>query len=215
MNRFHDRQHAGQLLASQLQNYKNKKDGLVLALPRGGVPVAYEIAKSLVLPLSIYLVRKLGVPHQSELAFGAISMDGQIVFNEEIVKSLNLSKTSMEQVIETEKKELNRRKTSYFSNILPFVLKDKIIILVDDGIATGATLRAAISAIKLQNPKKIIVAVPVGAKSSCQEIETQVDEFISILKPEHLNSVGEWYENFSQTSDEEVSFLLKKIRNKE
>ncbi|EKD74977.1 MAG: hypothetical protein ACD_44C00270G0002 [uncultured bacterium] len=215
MNRFHDRQHAGQLLASQLQNYKNKKDGLVLALPRGGVPVAYEIAKSLVLPLSIYLVRKLGVPHQSELAFGAISMDGQIVFNEEIVKSLNLSKTSMEQVIETEKKELNRRKTSYFSNILPFVLKDKIIILVDDGIATGATLRAAISAIQLQNPKKIIVAVPVGAKSSCQEIETQVDEFISILKPEHLNSVGEWYENFSQTSDEEVSFLLKKIRNKE
>ena len=215
MNRFYDRQHAGQLLASQLQNYKNKKDVLILALPRGGVPVAYEIAKSLALPLNIYLVRKLGVPHQPELAFGAISMDGQIIFNEEIVKSLNLSKTSMEQVIETEKKELNRRKTSYFSNLLPLVLKNKTIILVDDGIATGATLRAAISAIQLQNPKKIIVAVPVGAKSSCQEIETQVDELISILKPEYLNSVGEWYENFSQTSDEDVSFLLKQARNKE
>lgn len=209
MKKFMDRYEAGKLLAELLKHYEKNENAIVLALPRGGVPVAYEIAKKLSLPLDVFIVRKLGVPGHEELAMGAIATGGITVFNDEIIESLTIPKFEMDQVIQSEKQELQRRDTLYRDN-RPFpVLDGKTIILVDDGIATGATIKAAIKALRQQKPANIVVAIPVAAFSTCEEIAKLVDKMICPLKPHEFYAVGVWYENFSQTSDEEVFELLK------
>lgn len=211
MEKFFDRSEAGKVLAKQLKPFANKSNVIVLALPRGGVPVAYEIAKALSLPLDVFIVRKLGVPGHEELAMGAIATGNVTVFNNEILESLNISKTSIDKVIQSEQQELQRRNLTYRDN-KPFPpLESKTIILVDDGIATGATMRAAIKALYQQNPKKIVIAVPVAALSTCQEIAELVDQVVCPIQTDDFYAVGMWYENFSQTSDAEVSTLLKSL----
>lgn len=208
MKKYANRYEAGKMIASQLLKYTKHADALVLALPRGGVPVASEIAKILSIPLDIFVVRKLGVPNHEELAMGAIASGGTIVFNENILSQLHIPASAIQPVIESEQKELERRELVYRGQ-RPFPrLKDKSIILVDDGIATGATMRAAIKAIKQQKPKKIILAVPVAAATTIDELSNDVDEVICPLKPDDMFAVGAWYDDFSQTSDEEVFNLL-------
>jgi len=210
MRKFLDRYDAGKVLAEKLKAYKNNSDVIVLALPRGGVPVAFEVAKALHAPLDIFIVRKLGVPSHEELAMGAIASNDTIVFNEEIVRGLNIPQYEIDQVIKSEKQELERREKAYRGNKKFPNLDNKIIILVDDGIATGATMRAAIKAISQQKIKKLIVAVPVAAYETCLEISKLANELICPLQPENFYAVGAWYDNFNQTEDEEVFNLLKK-----
>jgi predicted phosphoribosyltransferase len=213
MRQFKDRRQAGQLLAKQLANYANNPDILILALPRGGVPVAFEIAKKLNLPLDVYIVRKLGAPEHEELAVGAIASDNTVVFNHDILHSLSLDASQLHAVIEKERHELERRNKLYRKQA-PFPdIMGKTIIMVDDGIATGATLRAAVAAIKKSNPAKIIIAVPVGAPDTCEALKEEVDQLVCILSPQPLYSVGAWYETFPQTTDEEVIHLLQLIYN--
>lgn len=210
MQKFTDRKEAGIILAHRLNEYANNPNAIVLALPRGGVPIAFEISKTLSLPLDVFIVRKLGVPGHEELAMGAIASGNTIIFNDEIVNSLFLSKERIEQVIHNEEQELRRREILYRRN-RPFPnLKDKIIILVDDGIATGATMRAAIKGLYKQKPARIIVAVPVAALSTYNEMASLVDQIICPLKPVDFYAVGLWYIDFSQTTDEEVIELLTK-----
>jgi putative phosphoribosyl transferase len=210
MERFIDREYAGAMLADKLKTYASRKDALVLGLPRGGVPVAFEVAKALNLTLDVFLVRKLGVPGHEELAMGAIAIGGCRVFNEDIVKTFSLSQKSINKVIKAEEEVLLRRDEHYRGD-RPFpVLSHKIILLVDDGIATGATMRVAIKALREHNPAKIIVAVPVGSAATCEALDSVADEVICLLKPMQFHAVGLWYENFSQTTDEEVRVLLAK-----
>ncbi|WP_013321307.1 phosphoribosyltransferase [Gloeothece verrucosa] len=203
-----NRTHAGQLLTIPLAEYANRSDVLVLALPRGGVPVAFEIAKKLHLPLDVCLVRKLGVPGRKELAMGAIGAGGVRVINQEIVGWLNISDEIIEQVADSEQIELERRDRLYREN-RPFPdLEKQTIILVDDGIATGSTVRAAIATLKQHHPSKIIIAVPVAPPETCQELNSEVDQVICWQQPEPLHSISLWYQDFSQTSDDEVRNLL-------
>lgn len=212
MEKFLNRYEAGKILAEALKFYKKKSDVIILALPRGGVPVAYEIAKELMVPLDVFIVRKLGVPGHEELAMGALATGGMIVFNDDILRELHIPKNAIEQVIQSEQIELKRRERKYRSNQPLPKLTNKTIILVDDGIATGATMRAAIKALRQQKPANIIMAVPVAALSTCKEMEVLVDKIVCPLKPEHFSAVGVWYEDFSQTSDEEVAELLLKTK---
>jgi len=210
MEKFYDRREAGKVLAKQLEPYAKRNDVIVLALPRGGVPVAYEISKALAAPLDIFVVRKLGVPGYEELAMGAIAIHGGIVLNEEVIAGLGISQGMIDRVIQTEQQELQRRELAYRGN-RPFpAFTDKTIILVDDGIATGATMRAAIEALKQQKPARIIVAAPVAARTTCEEIALLVDDIICPLRPFNLQGVGAWYTDFSQTTDVEVHELLAK-----
>ncbi|MDJ0659673.1 MAG: phosphoribosyltransferase [Crocosphaera sp.] len=207
-SRFHDRTEAGQQLAEKLESYKNQDNTIVLALPRGGVPVAYPIAKQLNLPLDICLVRKLGVPERPELAMGAIALGGVRILNTDIIHWSNISPQIIEQVTEKEQQELRRREQVYRGE-QPFPkIYNQTVILVDDGIATGSTIKAAIAIIKKQQAKKIIIAVPIAPPSVCQELSYEVDEVMVLKKPEHLNSISLWYDDFSQTTDEEVCSLL-------
>ena len=210
MDKYIDRFDAGKVLAKFLKEYYNKPDVIVLALPRGGVPVAYEIAKSLAVSLDVFIVRKLGVPWHEELAMGAIASGGTVIFNEDIIQMLNVSKTEINQVIQSEQDELKRREQMYRGDRVFPVLTDKTIILVDDGIATGATIQAAIKGIRQHNPAKIIVAVPVAATETYETIKKLADQIICPQTPSHFYAVGAWYENFSQTTDEEVFDLLTK-----
>lgn len=211
MKEFMDRYEAGKILAEQLKSYSKKDNTIVLALPRGGVPVAYEIAKLLSLPLDVFIVRKLGVPGHEELAMGAIATGNITVFNDEIVRDFAISTSAIDEVIQSEKIELQRRNSTYRNDKPLPVFENKNIILVDDGIATGATMKAAIKALKQQKPAKIIIAIPVAAFSTCEELEKSVDELVCLLKPHDFYAVGVWYENFSQTTDEEVFELLKNL----
>jgi len=207
MEKYRDRMQAGQILAEHLSAYENRSDVIVLALPRGGVPVGFEIAKALHVPLDIFVVRKLGVPGQEEVAMGAIAAGGVCVFNEGIVH--HILPSLIESVITTETRELKRREIAYRSD-RPFpLLKDKIVILVDDGIATGATIRAGIKALRTLHPKKIVVAVPVADESLCEQLSTMVEEFVCPLRVPALQAVGFWYEHFSQTEDDEVKACLE------
>lgn len=208
MDNYLNREQAGLLLAQQLKFLKGTPNLLVLALPRGGVPVAYPIAKSLAAPLDVFIVRKLGVPGQEELAFGALASPDTVVYNETVLKLDFLTQEQLDQVILKEKKELARRQKAYRGNKAALALSGKTIILVDDGIATGASIKAAITAIEMQHPHKLIVAVPVAAQSTCEEIQSRVDELVCPLQPVHFYAVGTWYQDFSQTSDEEVIDLL-------
>jgi putative phosphoribosyl transferase len=205
-----NRTEAGRLLALKLKQYTNHQNGLVLALPRGGLPIAYEIAKSLDLPLDICLVRKLGVPKHKELAMGAIATNGVKVLNQDIIDLLKIPTTAIETVINQELQELARRDRIYRGDRLLPKITSKLIILVDDGIATGATLRAAITVLKQQKPNKIIIAVPVVSFDIAEEIELEVDELVCLNKPEKLNSISLWYKDFRQITDEEVRYFLDK-----
>ncbi len=208
MEKYSDRYEAGKILAEQLTAYAKKPNVIVLALPRGGVPVAYEIASALAVPLDVFIVRKLGVPWHEELAMGAIASGGVVVLNESIVRDLAISKAALDQEILAEKQELERREIAYRGNRKVIDFANKIIILVDDGIATGATMRAAIKALRLQKPASIVMAVPVAAWDTYTEMMTLVDKIVCPLKPHDLSAVGAWYDNFEQTTDEEVFELL-------
>lgn len=208
LQKFRNRTEAGKLLAGQLTDYANRSDVLVLGLPRGGVPVAYEVAKELNAPLDVCLVRKLGVPGHKELAMGAIAAGGVRVINENVIDWLRISPSTINEVAAMEIRELDRRSHIYRGNRPLPKVKNHTIILVDDGIATGATIRAAISTLKKQKPRKLVVAVPVAGVSTCEELEAEVDEVVCILKPEDLYAIGLWYEDFQQTTDAEVCELL-------
>lgn len=208
MERYTDRGEAGKILAEHLTEYKNKSNTYILALPRGGVPVAFAIARALSAPLDVLLVRKLGVPGHNELAFGAIASGNTIIFNQDIVHSLTLDEQVIKTVIAKEEDELMRRQTAYRGD-RPFpVLKNKAVILVDDGMATGATMRAAIKCVYQHHPASVIVAVPVAAYATCEEISPLIDRLVCPFRPRNFYAVGLWYDNFDQTTDEEVSELL-------
>ncbi|MEM9484609.1 MAG: phosphoribosyltransferase [Cyanobacteria bacterium P01_F01_bin.116] len=209
-SRFRDRFHAGKELATRLTPYANHANALVLGLPRGGVPVAYEIAKALHLPLDICLVRKLGVPGHRELAMGAIASGGVRILNYDVISSMALSDKILEYVTALELRELQRREQSYRDDRLQPEICDRTIILVDDGLATGATMRAAIAVLQKQDPKDLIVAVPVASLESCQAIEAEVDKVVCLSTPEPFYAIGFWYENFDQTTDDQVRTLLAK-----
>jgi len=213
MEVFADRVDAGVQLASLLTQYKNQKDVIVLALPRGGVPVAYEVAKILHAPLDVFIVRKIGAPMQKELALGAIAMGGVMVLNDEVINLLQVPLSKIERIKEEELIELKRREKQYRGNKPLPNLKDKTIILVDDGIATGATVRAAIAALKQMHPSQIIVAVPVADIEICRQLEKLADKLVCVRKVSSLNAVGLWYQVFDQTSDEEVKFLLNQANH--
>jgi putative phosphoribosyl transferase len=212
MKRFRNRSEAGKRLAEKLIAYGDK-DVIVLALPRGGVPVAFEIAKALNVPLELLLVRKLGVPGQEELALGAVASGGVRVLNDDIVESLGISRQVIEVVTAREKAELERREKLYQGD-KPFPrLENKTVIVVDDGIATGATMRVAVKALRQQNVSKIILAAPTSAPDTYQQLRLEADEVVCLATPEPYLAVGTWYEDFSQTSDEEIQTLLRQLSN--
>jgi predicted phosphoribosyltransferase len=206
--RYRDRSQAGRLLASQLAMYAGRPDVLVLALPRGGVPVAFEVARALHAPLDVFLVRKLGVPGQEELAMGAIASGGIRVINEDVVYMLHIPSSIIEDVASKELHELERRRQLYRDDRPLPAIQNHIIILIDDGLATGATMRAASHALRIQHPARLIVAVPVAAAPSCDLLRAEVDEVVAPLTPEFFRGVGWWYEDFAQVSDKEVHDLL-------
>lgn len=211
VERFRDRTEAGQILASRLTAYAHRPDVLVLALPRGGVVVAFEVAKALHVPLDVLIIRKLGVPGYEELAMGAIASGGVRVLNDEVVRMLVLSTEVINKVTVQEQHELERREHLYRGDRPASDVQGRTIILVDDGIATGATMRAAIATVRKRQPARIVVAVPVAASATCEALETQVDELICIIRPEEFYSVGFWYEHFAQTTDKEVRDLLEHV----
>lgn len=208
MKRFQNRTEAGRLLASKLKEYANRPDTLVLGLPRGGVPVAFEVAKALNLPLDICIVRKLGVPGHKELAMGAIASGGVRVLNYDVVSWLGISSKTIDEVAARELRELQRRDRAYRGDRPPLDVRDRTVILVDDGIATGSTMRAAITVLKSQQPQQLIVAVPVAPLETCNEIQAEVDKLVCLMTPEPFYAIGLWYEDFAQTTDEEVRELL-------
>ncbi len=199
---------AGKELAYALQDYQNLDNTIVLALPRGGVPVAFEIAQKLNAPLDLMLVRKLGTPHYPELAMGAIAAGDIRVLNPQVIYSYNISEAQIDKVEKEERQELERRAVAYRGERPYPDLNNKIVILVDDGLATGATMHAAIDAVRLQNPRSIIVAVPVAPPDSINALRRKVDKVICPLGPTQFSSIGQWYEDFSQVNDETVTKLL-------
>lgn len=207
---FRDRADAGRALAKKLMAYADRSDVQVLALPRGGVPVAFEVAKALHAPLDVFLVRKLGVPGNEELAMGAIAPGGVRVLNEEVVQGLRVPDSVIEAVTAREEEELRRRQQQYRDDLPPPNVRGRTVILVDDGLATGASMRAAVAALRQMQPAKIIVAVPTAAPSTCREFQSEVDELVCAITPEPFYGVGLWYDDFSQTSDQEVRNLLKR-----
>lgn len=207
---FRDRAEAGRLLAEKLTAYAGRSDVLVLALPRGGVPVAYEVAQTLGAPLDVFVVRKLGVPGHEELAMGAVASGGAWVFNDDVMRSLHIPYRVIEAIAVREFRELERREHAYRNGRRALVVSDRTVILVDDGLATGSTMRAAIAAIRRLRPAHIVVAVPTAAPLSLKEIRTEVDDCICYISPDPFYAVGLCYEDFSQTSDEEVRDLLQR-----
>jgi predicted phosphoribosyltransferase len=205
---FRDRSDAGRQLATQLTAYANSSDVLVLALPRGGVPVAFEVARALDVPLDIFLVRKLGLPGQEELAMGAIASGGVTVLNSEVVDTLHIPHRVIDQVAAQEQRELERRERLYRDDRPPPEVRGKTILLVDDGLATGTSMRAAAAALREQAPDRIVVAVPVAASETCAEFRHIVDDIVCAITPDPFYAVGLWYEDFSQTNDQEVRDLL-------
>ncbi len=209
---FQDRTDAGQELAARLTKYANRPDVLVLALPRGGVPVAYEVAKRIGAPLDVFLVRKLGVPGHEELAMGAIASGGVRVINEDVARFLKIPDEVIDAVTADEQQELERRESAYRDDRPPPDVKGRVVILIDDGLATGSTMRAAAAALRKQGPARIVVAVPVSAPETCNEFRSEVDEIVCAVTPEPFRGVGLWYKDFSQTTDEEVRELLERAR---
>lgn len=211
MEKFLDRLDAGAILASYLEDYAMRSDVIALALPRGGVPVAYEVALALSIPLDVFVVRKLGVPGHEELALGAIAAGDTVVLNQQLIDELKLEESAIQDIKHSEQKELLRREHLYRGNRSFPELEGKTVILIDDGIATGATMRVAVKAVRAHNPARVVIAVPVAAHSSCEEIALLVDEMICPVQPIKFYAVGMWYEHFKETSDKEVIDLLEKL----
>lgn len=206
---YNDRQDAGRKLAERLGTYRDRPDVIVLGLPRGGVPVAFEVAQALHAPLDVYLVRKLGVPGHEELAMGAIATGGVMQLNREVIDELRIPDEVIRTVSLREWQELARRESLYRGDSPPPEVTGKTVILVDDGLATGSTMRAAISALKKRGPERIVVAVPVAARQTCELLSSEVDEVICPHMPDQFYAVGLWYRDFSPTSDEQVRKLLQ------
>ena len=206
---FKNRTIAGQMLARELAEYANTTNVIVLALPRGGVPVGFEVAQGLNAPLDVLVVRKLGVPEQQELAMGAIASGGVRIINEHIINLMNISEETIARVAAQEERELERRELLYRGDRPDPELEGHIVILVDDGLATGATMWAAVASVRRHHPAKIVIAVTVGAAATCQELQTAVNQVVCLATPEPFYSVGLWYEDFPQTTDEQVRDLLR------
>jgi putative phosphoribosyl transferase len=209
---FIDRHDAGRVLALRLDKYTGRDDVIVLGLPRGGVPVAHEVAQALGAPMDLFLVRKLGTPGRRELAMGAIASGGIRVLNDDVVRSYGIPESAIDQVAREEEQELQRRERAYRDGRPAPVLEDRIVILVDDGLATGSTMRAAVQAVRQRHPSRVVVAVPVGARETCAELAATADEVICARMPEPFSAVGQWYLNFAQTEDDDVRRLLQQSR---
>jgi putative phosphoribosyl transferase len=210
---FENRRQAGKFLAERLTAYRDREDVVVLALPRGGVPVACEVAEAIGAPLDVFVVRKLGVPGQEELAFGAIATGGERVLNDGLVRVLGITGPMIERITERETSELERRERLYRAARPALELGGKTVIIVDDGLATGATMRVAVEALRRKHPRKIIVAVPVGSKDTCEEFAARADGLcVCAVTPEPFYGVGVWYQDFSQTTDDEVRALLDRAQ---
>jgi putative phosphoribosyl transferase len=212
--RFRDRSEAGRLLGERLREYAGREDVVVLALPRGGVPVGFEVADALGAPLDVFVVRKLGVPGHEELAFGAVASGGVRVLNESVVDAALMGSEDVERVAQRELVEVERREAAYRGGRPPVDAEGKVAILVDDGLATGASMRAAVRAVGERNPSRIVVAVPTAAASTCGELAREVDEIVCLRTPEPFYAVGLWYDDFSQTGDDEVRELLERAAAK-
>jgi predicted phosphoribosyltransferase len=209
LKRFEDRREAGIMLAKKLIGFAGRRDVVVLALPRGGVPVAFEVAMALHVPMDVFVVRKLGAPGHEEFALGSIASGGVCVIDDASVRALQVPKTVLDQIITRERQELERRERLYRGNRQQLDVGGKSVIIVDDGLATGLTMRAAVTAIKKLDPREIIVAVPVCAPITCDELQEHVGTWcVCVQSPEPFYAVGVWYKNFEQTSDEEVQSLL-------
>ena len=206
--RFRNRTDAGRQLAEKLAAYADRPDVLVLALPRGGVPVGYEVARALGAPLDVFVVRKLGVPGYAELAMGAVATGGVRVLNDEIVRGLGISEHEIDAAVAREMQELARRDRLYRGDRQPPDVGGRTVILVDDGLATGATMRAAVQALRQQQPARIVAAVPTASPDTCQVLKAEADDVICAMTPEPFFAVGHWYEDFTQTTDDEVRELL-------
>jgi putative phosphoribosyl transferase len=206
---FKNRVTAGRFLAGKLSKYADRSDVIVLGLPRGGVPVANEVARALHAPLDLFLVRKLGMPGQEELAMGAIASGGVRVLNEEVVGAMRIPEEVIDAVAAQEELELKRRDHAYRGDRPPPEVRDRVVILIDDGLATGSTMRAAVAALRKQNPSRIVVAVPVGAAETCVEMRGVADEVVCGRAPSPFYAVGQWYGDFSQTTDDEVRDLFE------
>lgn len=212
---FENRRQAGKLLAEKLSSYKNRDDVVVLALPRGGVPVGFEVAQFLHAPLDVFVVRKLGVPGQEELAFGAIAPGGERVLNFGLVRALGITQPMIERITERETAELQRRELLYRASLPPPDVRDKTVIVVDDGLATGATMQVAVEALRRNEPREVVVAVPIGSKQTCADFANKADVLcVCAVTPEPFYGVGAWYQDFSQTSDDEVRLLLDQARRR-
>lgn len=208
-NGFRDRREAGQALAAALASYAGQADVLVLALPRGGVPVAVEVAEALESPLDLFLVRKLGAPRHRELAFGAIASGGVRVLNDDVVRWYGITPDEIEEIAREEQVELERRESAYREGRAALPIEGRVVILIDDGLATGSSMRASVKAVRQRNPSRIVVAVPVGARDTCDELSAHADEVVCVRSPEPFIAVGRWYGDFDQTTDQEVRDLLR------
>jgi len=207
---FEDRTEAGKRVARELAAYANRQDVVVLGMPRGGVPVAFEVAQALRAPLDVFLCRKLGVPLQEELAFGAIALGGVRVLDEQIVEAVALTQREIDEITLRESKELERRERVYRAGRPPFDVAGLTVILVDDGIATGASMFASVRALKQLKPARIVVAVPVAPAATCKKLSTEVDELVCVHRPGSFYAIGQFYLDFSQLTDEEVVELLER-----
>lgn len=207
---FRDRQHAGRVLAQKLADHADRPDVIVLALPRGGMPVAYEVARALHAPLDVLVVRKLGVPGHEEYAMGAIAGGGERVLDSDLVRDLGIGAKAVDEVMRAEEHELERREHAYRGERSAPDLRGRVVILVDDGLATGATMRVAVRAVRRQAPASIVVAAPVASPEACELLRSEADEVVCAEVPASFLGVGRWYLDFSQTSDEEVCGLLEK-----
>jgi putative phosphoribosyl transferase len=210
---FKDRVHAGKVLAEALMKYAGRDDVIVLGLPRGGVPVAYEVARKLGVPLDVLVVRKLVVPSYEEFAMGAIASGGVRVLNQDAIRSYSITKEAVSATLAVQTRELQRRELAYRGHSGVPEIKGKIVLLIDDGIATGASISAAVKALRQQDAKQIIIAVPVAAPDSCAMLRPMVDDLIAILTPDDFSAVGQWFLDFSQTTDDEVASLLDRARS--
>jgi predicted phosphoribosyltransferase len=211
---FANRREAGLELAERLQSYKGRDDAIVLALPRGGVPIGYEVALQLSIPLDIFVVRKLGVPGHRELAMGAIASGGVRILNADVVEWYGIPTEAIDEVTHEEAAELERRERAYRDGREPLPLENRVVLLIDDGLATGSTMKAAVEAVRAHEPARIVVAVPVGAPDTCQELATLADDVVCARTPQPFSAVGMWYRDFSETSDDEVRTLLRETRGR-
>lgn len=213
MARFRDRADAGRFLARSLGRYAEREDVLVLGLPRGGVPVAYEVAKAIGAPMDVFIVRKLGLPWHQELAMGAIASGGALLVDSDVVRQFDVSERQIEQVVATEQRELERRERQYRGDRPSVDVRGRTVVLVDDGLATGSSMRVAVAALREEKPERIVVAVPIAPADTCRMLRDEADDVVCALTPEPFYAVGLWYDDFTQTSDDEVHRLLESSRS--